>query len=130
MPFKRVFIFVGEGFFLIPHRTRRWRLGLSKMMRRSGLSCSGKDVSVIILSSVRAVPLSLRILNMAGYTAKELASSWLSHISAKVEADLGGPIPCGTSGGRGRGDAGGLVTPSIVCPGSTNGNYPFYITTK
>ena len=86
-------------------------------MRRAGLSCSVKDVSVVIPSTVRTVPSSFSRSEMAGYAAKESALCWLFHIYMNVEADLGGTIPCGTSGGRGGGAAVGLFPPYIVCPG-------------
>ena len=115
VPVKCGFISIGEGFFSIPHRNRRWRVGPMTKMRRDGLSCSIKDVSLVILSAVHTVPSSFSRLKMAGYAAKESALCWLLHISVKLETALGGTIPCGTSRGRGGGAAVGLFPPSLVC---------------
>ena len=91
-------------------------MGPLTMMRRAGLSCSGKDVNVFILSDVCAVPSSLIRSKMAGYAAKESSPRWFLHISANVEAVLGGPSTYSASGGRGGGGGGNLAVPSLVCP--------------
>ena len=83
------------------------------MMRRDGLSRSSKYAKMFILSAGYAVPSSLRRSNIVGYAAKESVPCWLLHISANVEADLGGPYPCGDIGGRG-GREGELTVSSVV----------------
>ena len=47
-----------------------WRVGSSAMMRRTGLSCCGKEVRMFILSDVVVASLSCRS-KIAGYAAKE-----------------------------------------------------------
>ena len=71
------------------------------MMRRAGLTCRSKDVKVFVLSAGCVVPSSLRRSKIVGYAAKELVTHWLLHVSADVEADLGGPCTFSDSGERG-----------------------------
>ena len=81
-----------------------WRVGSLKMMRRAGLSCCGKDAKVYIISAL-VVLLSFSRSKIAGYAAKESVLCCLLHISANVEADLGG-----------RGGREGFDGSSLVCP--------------
>ena len=71
-----VLIAYEKGDFSIPHKTQRWRVGPSKIMRRSGLYCSGKDFKVFILSVGCAMSSSLRRSKFAGYAAKESVPRW------------------------------------------------------
>ena len=80
-----------------------WRVGSSTMMRRSGLSCCGKEARMFILLDVVVTSFSCRS-KIAGYAAKDFFLCCLLHTSANVEA-----------GDDGRGLLGRLANSSKIC---------------
>ena len=71
----------------MPQMTLLWRVGSSTMTRRAGLSCRGKDDSVLILSALEELLSSFRS-KMVGYAAKYFSWSCLLQVSVNVEADF------------------------------------------
>ena len=65
-------------------RTLIWRVVSSTTMRKAGLSCRGKDASVLILSTLDEILYSCRS-KMAGYAANEFSRFCLLQVSANVE---------------------------------------------